>query len=216
MEIFERRLQKFKSVISKRQDDLVVILENIWDPHNIGAILRSCDSVGVHKVYLINTDPKLQNEKLYQKLSSASGASKWLQIKFFTEVEKAVDELHQLTYKIYTTHLSASAVSIYNIDFTQKVAIAFGNEHDGISEQLLNLSDGNMIIPQYGMVQSLNISVACAVCLFEISRQRQSKGMYDQDFQENNQIHVELFEKYKLIHSEKKLRKISKVPKKRI
>ena len=206
MEIFERRLDRFKSVISKRQDDLVIVLENIWDPHNIGAIFRSCDSVGVHRVFIVNTDPKLQTEKTYARLSSASGASKWLQLSFYETVEEAVSELRSQEFKILTTHLSSEASSMYDIDFTGRIALAFGNEHAGISEQLLELSDGNVIIPQYGMVQSLNISVACAVCLFEISRQRNIKGQYDLSFDESKQSHLDLFEKYKSIHTEKKLK----------
>lgn len=206
MDIFERRLERFKSVISKRQDNLIIILENIWDPHNIGAIFRSCDSVGVHKIFIINSDPKLQSESTYKRLSSASGASKWLELSFFKEVKPAVDLLKELNFRILTTHLTAEASSIYTVDFKKPTALAFGNEHSGISDELLALSDGNVIIPQYGMTQSLNISVACAVCLFEISRQLNEDSAYNNKYDDTNQRHEELYERYKAIHMDKKLK----------
>jgi len=206
LEIFERRLERFKTVISNRQDNLIIILENIWDPHNIGAIFRSCDSVGVHRIFIINSDPKLQTENKYQRLSSASGASKWLELSFFNEVKPAIEQLKSLNFKILSTHLSADSSSMYEVDFNKPIALAFGNEHAGISDELLSLSDGNVLIPQYGMTQSLNISVACAVCLFEISRQRKIAGSYDIEFDGLNPRHAELFEKYKSIHIDKKLK----------
>ncbi len=81
--------------------------------------------------------------------------------------------------KIYTTHLSADAVDLYDIDFaTSSVALVFGNEHDGVSEEIRNLADGNFIIPQVGMIQSLNISVACAISIYEAFRQKRIDGHY--------------------------------------
>lgn len=81
--------------------------------------------------------------------------------------------------KILTTSLSSDAVSLYALDLTQKVALVFGNEHSGVSEEIREMSDGNFVIPQIGMIQSLNISVACAVTLYEAFRQKNGAHHYE-------------------------------------
>lgn len=175
--ISTEREQKVRSVYSKRQKDLVVILENVWDPHNVSAVLRSCDSVGVDEVCLIYTDGK------FPKLSDASSASafKWIRVSKFKSVEDCYKDLHKRKFKIYTTHLreGVKSTELFKMDLNKKVALAFGNEHDGLTEEALKKSDGNFWIPMVGMVQSLNISVSVAVTLYEAMRQRLNAGKYD-------------------------------------
>lgn len=171
----DERIKKTKSVLSKRQHDLRVVMENVHDPHNISASLRSCDATGVYEVDLIyhsgQVMPKLG------KQSSAS-AKKWVKSNYYQDVDTCFKNLKKNGYKIYTTHLSLESVSIYDIDFTEKCAIVFGNEHSGISDDVLKYSDKNFVIPQVGMIQSLNISVSVAVTLYEAYRQRYNKGFY--------------------------------------
>jgi tRNA (guanosine-2'-O-)-methyltransferase len=175
--ITEQRANKIKSVYSKRQKDLVVVLENVWDPHNVSAVLRSCDSVGVDSVYLIYPDGK------FPKLADSSSASafKWINIKKYTEVTECYKDLKKNKFKIYTTHLGegVKSVELYKMDLTKKVALVFGNEHAGLTEEALKKSDGNFWIPMVGMVQSLNISVSVAVTVYEAMRQRIMAGKYD-------------------------------------
>lgn len=172
----EQRKQKIRQVLEKRQKSLTVIMENINDPHNLSACLRSCDAVGIQKAYTIyfgsQPIPKLG------KQSSAS-AKKWVSLEMFHSIEKCFNIIRQQGMKIYTTHLSRDAKPIYDIDLTKPVALMFGNEHQGVSEEAAELADGNIIIPQIGMIQSLNISVACAVSVFEAFRQRLKAGMYN-------------------------------------
>src|SRR5262249_23027571 len=111
------------------------------------------------------------------KKSSAS-ASKWLTIHHFNDVKECFSEVRKRYLKIYSTKLSKNAVSLYDMNLTQSLALVFGNEHDGVSDEATALSDGNFIIPQVGMIRSLNISVACAVTLYECYRQRFLKGFY--------------------------------------
>ncbi|MFH0733412.1 MAG: RNA methyltransferase [bacterium] len=171
----ESRLNKIKDVIFKRQSTLTVILENIHDRHNVSAILRSSDSVGVSKVSL------LYNVEKFPKLSRTSSASsnKWIDIEYSKSTEECFDELRKKGFKIYVSKVSKDAKSLYDIDFTQKVAVLFGNEHRGVSESAENLCDELFFIPMHGMAQSLNVSVAAAVTLYEAQRQRNNKGMYD-------------------------------------
>lgn len=170
-----QRVEKFLNVIQKKQKTLTVIMENVDDPHNISAVLRSCDAVGIIEVYIVRYDTDV---KRMGKKSSAS-ASKWLNIHQFDNLEDCVKAVRQKYDKILTTHLSAEAVSIHKVDFTESVALVFGNEREGVSQEALDLADGNFIIPQYGLIQSLNISVACAVTLYEVLRQRTLANMYE-------------------------------------
>lgn len=172
------RSDKFQKVLSCRQANLAIVMENVDDLHNISAVMRTCDAVGIQDIYVINSAiPK----HTYFGPKSSSSAAKWLTVHQFTSIAEAMPVLRSRYQKIYTTYLSADAVALYDIDFTQEsIALVFGNEHDGVSEEMRNLADGNMIIPQVGMIQSLNISVACATSIYEAYRQKKNAGHYDQ------------------------------------
>jgi tRNA (guanosine-2'-O-)-methyltransferase len=172
----EERRKRIESVLSKRQNDITIVLENVFDPHNISAVMRSCDAIGVQEIYVLNT--KIPRHKKWGSKSSSS-AAKWLTIHQFDQAEQCFEELRKKYKTILTTHLSSDAVSLYKTDLTQSIALVFGNEHAGVSEEIRELADGNFIIPQVGMIQSLNISVACAVSLYEAFRQKFSAGHYD-------------------------------------
>ena len=169
------REKRYNDVIHHRQPGLTVVLENVFDPHNISAVMRSCDAVGIQDIYVLNT--KIPRHKKWGRRSSSS-AAKWLSVHEFEDTGECFAELRRNFEKIYTTHLSADAVGMYDIDFTGKIALVFGNEHDGVSEESRALADGNFIIPQVGMIQSLNISVACAVTIYEAFRQKWVAGQY--------------------------------------
>jgi tRNA (guanosine-2'-O-)-methyltransferase len=171
----ERR-DKLTGVLNRRQPNLTVVMENVQDPHNISAVMRTCDAVGIQDIYILNN--KIPPHKKWGAKSSSS-AVKWLTIHQFTEVEACIEALRKRYNRIYTTHLATDAVSLYDIDFTQSVALVFGNEHAGVSDEIRALADGNFIIPQMGIIQSLNISVACAVSIYEAMRQKKLAGHYD-------------------------------------
>jgi tRNA (guanosine-2'-O-)-methyltransferase len=172
----ERR-QKIESVLSKRQNDLTIVLENVFDPHNISAVMRSCDAIGIQEIYVLNT--KIPRHKKWGARSSSS-AAKWLTVHQFENTEECFAALRKKHSTILTTHLSSDAVSLYQLDLTRSVALVFGNEHSGVSDEIIQMADGNFIIPQMGMIRSLNISVACAVSLYEAFRQKQAAGHYKQ------------------------------------
>ncbi len=177
-EMTPERAQKFENVVNRRQGDLTVILENVHDTHNIGAVLRTCDSVGIDEIFLLYTDPGLTPTNIKLGKRTSAGARKWVTVHSFSEVKKCFDVVKAKYKNVYATHLNADAVGIYELDLSQPVALLFGNEHRGVSEEALALVDGNFIIPQVGMVESLNISVACAVSIYEAFRQRYEKGFY--------------------------------------
>src|SRR5882724_506993 len=171
------REDKLGSVLNKRQNDITVVLENVFDPHNISAVMRTCDAVGIQDIYILNT--KIARHKKWGAKSSSS-AAKWLTIHQFENAEECFVSLRKNYSTILTTHLSSDAVDLYSVDLSKSIALVFGNEHSGVSEEIRQLADGNFVIPQSGIIRSLNISVACAVTLYEAFRQKSNAGHYGQ------------------------------------
>jgi len=181
----EERRNKIEAVLNKRQTNLTIVLEDVQDPRNITAVMRTADAVGIQEIYVINTGKPVIKKFGYK---SGSSAAKWITVHQFTDVETCFEALRQRFSLIYTTHLSSDAVDLYAINFTKSVALVFGNEQEGVSEKARNLADGNFIIPQMGMVQSLNISVACAVSIYEAYRQKKHAGHYEHSLMEVNKM----------------------------
>lgn len=178
----ERRIARMKQVLLNRQRDLTVVCENIHDPHNVSAIFRTCDAVGVAEVQLLYTN---QSFPQLGKKSSAS-AKKWVDTVKHRQAQELRQYLKAQGFTIYATHVDSGARSIFDIDWTQPSAIIMGNEHSGVSPEALDIADVTIKIPMFGMVESLNVSVATAVILYEAARQRLLAGKYpsltEQDF----------------------------------
>ncbi len=170
------REAKIQRVLNHRQPDLALVMENVADPHNISAVMRTCDAVGLQEIYVLNN--VISRHEKFGKKSSASAAG-WLTIHEFENTEECMTAVKKKYGKIFATHLGVESHSLYDLNFTESIALVFGNEHAGVTEECLSYCDGNFIIPQVGMVQSLNISVACAVTLYEAFRQRQVAGFYN-------------------------------------
>jgi tRNA (guanosine-2'-O-)-methyltransferase len=170
------RTNKLTRVLLQRQANLTVLMENVHDPHNISAVMRTCDAVGIQDIYILNT--KIPPHKKWGSKSSSS-AAKWLTVHQYTDAKTCFADLRKNYHRIYATHLSSNAISLYDIDFTNSIALVFGNEHEGISEEIKDIVDANFIIPQVGVIQSLNISVACAVSIYEAFRQKKDAHHYD-------------------------------------
>ncbi len=171
------RYNRLTKVLSNRQPDLTVILENVFDPHNVSAVMRTCDAVGIQDVYILNNRIPPTKKWGYR---SSSTASEWLSIHQFSDAEACFDEVRRKYKKIYTTHLDEDSVEIYDLDLTESIALVFGNETFGVGEEIRKYSNGNFLIPQVGIIKSLNISVACAVTLYEAFRQKKIKGHYSE------------------------------------
>jgi tRNA (guanosine-2'-O-)-methyltransferase len=174
--ISEQRLNRMRTVLRQRQPDLTVVLEDIHDPHNISAVLRSCDAVGVSRVHLVY---KLEEEPKLSKGVSAS-ALKWLEIERHESILDCYLRLREDGFRILATTIGEDCHDLHSLDLTAPTAFVFGNEMRGCSDVAVDRADGTMLIPMMGMVQSLNISVACAVTLYEALRQRRVAGDYDQ------------------------------------
>jgi tRNA (guanosine-2'-O-)-methyltransferase len=173
----ERRHARLRQVLERRQPDLTVVLEDIHDVHNASAVLRTADATGVLTVHLVYSW-ELPPERAFSRVAGA-GASKWIEIVWHESIEDCFKALHAEGYTIYVTALATESVSVYDVDYTGKVALVFGNEQKGVSEAAIANADGVITIPMMGVVESLNISVACSVTLYEALRQRRSAGCYD-------------------------------------
>ena len=185
-----KRTNKIISVISFRQRSLHVVLENIHDPHNVSAIFRTCDSVGVGRVSLVyNIEP-------FPKIGKKSSASayKWVEREKYKNIKDCALLLKKDGFKVLVSSITDSSKSIYDFDLTKKTAIVFGNEHRGVSKEAEEIADEKFIIPMFGMVQSLNVSVAAAICLYEASRQRSLKGMYDKSEFSKDELEMKINE----------------------
>lgn len=171
------RYQRLSTVLNKRQPDLSVVLENVFDPHNVSAVMRTCDAVGVQDLFIINS--KIPPHKQWGYRSSST-ANKWLTVHQFTDEQECFTVLRKRYEKIYATHLGTRSEELHSLDLTASTALVFGNERTGVSDEISRLADGHFIIPQVGIIKSLNISVACAVSLYEAFRQKKLAGHYDQ------------------------------------
>lgn len=171
-----RRHERVRSVLTRRQPTLAVVLEDVHDPHNASAVLRSCDATGVldvHLVYVHEEPPR----KAFHRTTSAS-AAKWVRTHFHESIDSCYGALRARGFRILATALREETHDLYRVNLTDPVALVFGNEKRGVSDQGVDLADGTVGIPMQGMVESLNISVACAVSLYEAMRQRTAAGMY--------------------------------------
>ncbi len=187
----EKRTNKITSVASTRQFSLRVVLENIHDPHNVSAIFRTCDAVGIPKVSLVYT------EESFPKIGKKSSASafKWVDKEKFKSIDECYSKLREQGFVIYASALMDNSKNLYDLDLTKKCAIVLGNEHRGVSTEAAKKADEVFLIPMFGMVQSLNVSVAGAVTLYEALRQRQRKIMYELNEMNEPEIN-ELLEKW--------------------
>ena len=168
------RLQRIQQMLDARQPDLTVCMEGVHKNHNLAAVVRTCDAIGVSDVHAV-----WKNETMRVSGGSAAGSQNWIDVHNYSKTEDAIAELKKQDMQILVTNLSDTAVDFREIDYTKPTAIILGQEKFGASEQALKLADQDIVIPMVGMVQSLNVSVACSVVLYEAQRQRQAAGLYN-------------------------------------
>lgn len=162
-------------MLARRQPDLTVCMEQVHKPHNVSAVIRTADAVGVHEVHAVWPSSRMRT-----MASAAAGSNSWVQVKTHRTIADAVGHLKGQGMQILATHLSDKAIDFREIDYTRPTCILMGQEKTGITQEALALAlaDQDIIIPMIGMVQSLNVSVASALILYEAQRQRQNAGMY--------------------------------------
>ncbi len=171
--VIPKRLLRMKEVLAKRQPDLRIFMERVVNYHNVSAILRTADAVGVLYVHYYHEDELPINEAI------TCGAHKWLFLYKETDIKEALKRLKQKGYKLVATGLFPETIDFREVDYTLPTVIIVGHELEGVSETVREEADIIVKVPMHGMVQSLNVSVATGIILYEAERQRRAKGMYD-------------------------------------
>lgn len=170
--VTKERYQKISAMLSRRQPDLSVLAENVHKPHNLSAILRSCDAVGIGIVHAVNPTGGVPTFN-----ETSASADKWVELRVHASLSEAKSALGNV--QLLAAHFSDHARDYRDVDYTRPTCILMGNEKRGVSDEAAGSADAHIIIPMLGMVQSLNVSVAAAVILFEAQRQRREAGFYD-------------------------------------
>ena len=183
--IAPERFHKIRRLLEQRQTDLTLVMENVNKAHNLAAIIRSCDAVGIHQMHAVSFRSYIRTRQ-----NTAAGASKWIKVSLGDSVKPICEDLKQQGMQILVATYRPDAVDFRTIDYTKPTAIIVGEELNGPSEDALRLADRCIYIPMFGIVESLNVSVAAAIVLFEAQRQREAAGLYrsrhipDDEFQQ--------------------------------
>ena len=172
MSILPRRFERIKNVLNCRMKNLTVLVEAVNKPHNLSAILRTCDAAGVFEANFIS-----ERDKVKTFNSTAQGSQKWVKLNNHETTISAVSELKKKGFKLYGTTLNERSTDYRNFDYSENTCFVLGAEKWGLSDQLISKVDESIFIPMSGMVQSLNVSVAASILLFEAIRQRESKSL---------------------------------------
>ena len=176
MSVLPRRFKRIKSVLNRRIQDLTVLVEGVSKPHNLSAILRTCDAAGVFEANFICNKHEVKTFN-----STAQGSQKWVKLNNYSSSIDAAKKLKKKGFKLFGTTLNKKSIDYRKLDFTQNTCFILGAEKWGLSEDLISEVDECIYIPMYGMVQSLNVSVAASILLFEAIRQRDQKGLLPQN-----------------------------------
>ena len=172
MSILPRRFERIKNVLNCRMKNLTVLVEDVNKPHNLSAILRTCDAAGVFEANFINNK---NNFKTFN--STAQGSQKWVKLKTFKDRISAISELKNKGFTLYGTNLNNESMDYRDFNYSKNTCFVLGAEKWGLSDEIISMVDQSIFIPMRGMVQSLNVSVAASVLLFEAIRQRKNNGL---------------------------------------
>ena len=162
----EDRQKKIERVAKGRCFDISVVLEGIYDRGNISAVMRTAEGLGFSNFHIIETFEKFKNANRVTQ-----GADKWVEAKKWKSTREYIEFAKKNKIRICVTSLEA-AKPIHEIDFSTPLALVLGNEKDGVSKEIIEAADERVIIPMPGFVQSFNISVAGALCLYQIYQDR--------------------------------------------
>lgn len=183
------RFRKLKEVLARRQPDLTVLAADVHKPHNISAIFRTCDAVGIHRVHAVSPSGEFHHHRM------ASGGSRhWVGLELHSDLDEAVASLRASDWRLVAAHPQESARDFREVDYTQQTAIVLGSELEGLEQEAIDAADEIVTIPMEGMVESLNVSVAAALILFEAQRQRRNAGLYDRSRLDPEEFERILFE----------------------
>ncbi|MBD3377516.1 tRNA (guanosine(18)-2'-O)-methyltransferase TrmH [candidate division KSB1 bacterium] len=182
------RYKRVTELLKRRQSDLTVVLEGVQKGHNLAAITRTCDAVGILQMHA------LMPSRIKRRRRPSGGSHKWVQLYTYDSMREIIERLRQDKFQILVAHQDNEARCYLDIDYTRPTALVFGTELFGVSPQTIDMADQKLYIPMMGMVESLNVSVAAGVILYETRRQRERAGLYEQPRLDNKTIERLTFE----------------------
>jgi len=185
----DQRRQKIDSILADRQPDLTILAEHLNKPRNFSAIVRSCDAVGINELHAVPGE-----EGLATHWKTSQGAEKWMRVRQHDNLSSACRYLKERGFRLVAAHLSGEATDYRELDYTVPTALVVGTELFGVSEAALAQSDQQVRIPMKGMTQSLNVSVACAIVLYEAMRQREAAGLFGRCRLDRETLETQRFE----------------------
>lgn len=171
-EMTPTRHRRLTSILDRRQTDLTVLVDDLQKPHNVSAIVRSCDAVGVGTLHAVSDEATFRT-----RAATAVGTERYVEIEVHATPAAAAEHLRGT--QLVAAHLDDRAVDFRAVDYTRPTCIILGQEGPGVRPELLELADATIAVPMVGAVASLNVSVAAAVILYEAQRQREAAGLYD-------------------------------------
>jgi len=185
----ERRIDKMKRVLFTRQYTLRVFMDYVYSEHNLSAIVRTADAVNVWKLYYRHQKQVKINKHIAMKVD------KWMDIEYVNDINKFYEDMKNKGYQIVVSLLDDETIDFREVDYTKPTLVVLWNEVDGVSPESIKNADKKIKIPMYWMSQSLNVSVANAVILYEAQRQRQLAWMYD-EMQLPKNLYEEILKKW--------------------
>ncbi|MDP6436815.1 MAG: tRNA (guanosine(18)-2'-O)-methyltransferase TrmH [Gammaproteobacteria bacterium] len=183
------RFRKIRVILDRRQPDLTVIADNFRKSHNVAALVRTCDAVGVYRLHVVSPDGESKRHHMV-----AAGTHKWVHTAIHTDVATPADNLRATGFRIVAAHPGDKAKDYRDIDYTVPTAVVLGSELTGVCRMTARLADEHVMIPMRGMAESLNVSVANALILYEAARQREAAGLYDASRLDTTEYRQTLFE----------------------
>ena len=169
------RFQRLRTVLSRRQPDLTVLMEQVHKPHNLSAVMRTSDAVGILEIHAVDPSRPVRTSG-----GVAQGTQRWVRVHRHDSVGEAAATLRGEGFRIVAAHPDPGAIPFRDYDYTRPTALLLGQEKEGVTAEALELCDETIVIPMEGFVASLNVSVAAALILFEAQRQRSAAGMYEE------------------------------------
>lgn len=168
-----RRMRRLAAALERRQPDLTVLLDEVHKPHNLAAVVRTCDAVGVPRVHAV------ARSSFSVDRAPSAGVARWVEMRYHATIGEAVTALRGEGVRVYAAHHSEAAVDFRQVDCTRPTAFLLGAEKEGVSDEAADWADGHVTIPMHGLAESLNVSVAAAILLYEAERQRADAGFYE-------------------------------------
>lgn len=167
------RFRTLRGILDRRQPDLTILMDRVHKPHNISAVLRTCDAVGVAEAHIVPTGD------FSMAHGTAGGSNRYVPVRRHESLAQALEILRGASMRVIAAHVTPDAVDFRTLDYTGPTTILLGTELEGLSEEAVAAADERVAVPMLGAVESLNVSVAAAVILYEAQRQRAGAGLYD-------------------------------------